>query len=183
MQFIAENEPQVFVRSENPAVYDTKGRLVQPKSRRVSAEFKRGTAPAFAREKGVKAFQFNGLPDSGITPEQWLSYYDSVAAQSQFGWTDEEREAIEEKLLAQGYMQVELDRLKAPWPAYGKLVAQGARTIEKVAAKIAEKVVEDGYDPAEVAAYEAANLNRPEVLDALAALVEAPAEPESLVSA
>lgn len=182
MQFIAENEPQVFVRSENPAVYDTKGRLVQPKSRRVSAEFKRGTAPAFAREKGLKAFEFKGLPDSGISPGQWLSYYDSVHAQTQFGWTDEEREAIEAKLLEQGYMRVEPDCRNAPWPAYDKLVAQGARTVEKVAAKIAEKVAEDGYDPAEVIAYERENLNRPEVL---AALTEEPAEaePESLVAA
>lgn len=183
MQFIAENEPHVFVRSENPAVYDTKGRLVQPKSRRLAAQFRRGTAPAFAREKGLKAFEFKGLPDSGISPGQWLSYFDSVHAQRQFGWTDEEREAVEAKLLEQGYMRVEPDRLQAPWPAYDKLVAQGARTVEKVAAKITETVIENGYDPEEVAAFERENLNRPEVLDALASLIETPAEPEPLVAA
>ena len=182
VQFIAENVPQVFVRSENPAVYDTKGRMVQPKSRRVSAEFKRGTAPGYAREIGLKAFSFNGLPDSGISPEQWISFYDSVQGQQQYGWTDEEREAIEEKLLAQGYLRVEPTRRKAPWPAYDKLVAQGARTIEKVVAKIAEKVVEDGYDADEVIAYEAENLNRAAVIEALSELL-APTPEEELISA
>lgn len=174
-QWIAEDPIHVVVRNEQDAIYDTHGRLVQPKQRRVYAKFERGTAPAWAVDLARQAdLQFRAMPERGVTVQQWLSYYDVKQDQLRNGWTDEEVEEIVRRVdeVAHAAIRCEPPRLKAPWPAYDKLVAQGQRTIDKVAAKIAEKVQEDGYSPHEVVAYERQNLNREQVIAALEALLE-----------
>ena len=196
MQFISEDPVRIVVRSELPALHDGKGKRVRDRQRRLYAQFRRGGLPPFALELAVKTWKFNKKPPEHPI-ENWPGFYDSEADQLQNNWTDAERKVIEDKLTVgltdddgrfhpppHGLLLVERPQLPAPWPAYDKLVAQGARTVEKVAQKIAEKVIEDGYDPALVVAYERENLNRPEVLDALAHLTAEPvAEGEELVSA
>lgn len=171
MQFIAEDPVHVVVRSPIPRMFDPRdpSRLVREGQKRLFAKFQRGFAPEYARRKALATFSFNKIHE-GISREQWVAFLDTEQAQAEHGWTDEERRLVEERLVARGYVQVEPERVPAPWPAYDKLVAHGRRTIEMVAEKIAEKVAEDGYSPAMVAAYERENLNRPQVVAALEAL-------------
>lgn len=195
MQFIAEDPVRIVVRSELPALHDDKGKRVRDRQQRLFAQFQRGGLPPYALDLAVKAFEFRKKPPAHPI-ENWVAFFDSEAGQIQNNWTTAERELVEARLTVgvadddgrfypppADVLLVERPHLAAPWPAYDKLVAQGARTVEKVSVKIAEKVTEDGYDPAEVIAYERENLNRAAVLDALAELIETPAEPELLVSA
>lgn len=181
-EFIAEDPVHVVVASEQPAIYDGRGNMVQPKRRRVYAKFVRGAAPLYAQQLALETFSFRKIHE-GIARERWFGYYNTKEAQHQFGWTDEEHDLIVNRLTEQGYLEVKPAKQAPPWPAYDKLVKQGQRTNEHVAAKIVEKVREDGYDAGVVAAYEAQNLNRPEVLAALAAISVTEDEPEPLIAA
>ena len=185
-QWIAEDPIHVVIRNEEPALYDTQGRLVKPAQRRVWAKFRRGTAPKWANEVAKDHFDFRKMPERGVSAEQWLAYYDVKEDALEQGWTEEEQEAIVQRLgvVAHAAVPVEAPRMVAPWPAYDKLVAKGARTEEKVAEKVAEKIMEDGYDARAVLAYEQENLNRPLVVAAVEALLVPVEEPaETVVSA
>jgi len=116
--------------------------------------------------------KFNGTPRDANThlpvdPAERCSSFDTSAIPD----TDL-REKVEQALLAapdfgKAFWQFDRPRKDAPWPAYDSLVAQGRRTIDMVAEKIAATVTENGYDPAQVIAYEQANANRPLVVAAL----------------
>jgi hypothetical protein len=183
LQFIAEDPVHVVVRNESPAIVDARsGGVITQKQRRVFAKFSRGTAPRWAAELGVATFEFRRRPE-GVTPEQWLAFYDSIEDQGGRGWTDEEREAIEAKLQStDGVLLVEKPKLAAPWPSYPKLLASKAPgpTRKQIADKITATVEELELDPRDVIGYELENKNRPEVLSALEALIPghdaAPAE-------
>lgn len=115
-------------------------------------------------------------------PIHRLSSFDSLWAQSVNGWTDEEREIVEERVRTGpgngvDYVVVDTPRVPAPWPGYDSLTVQGRRTIQLVAEKIAAMTADTGTPPSHVLAYERENLNRPEVLAAVTALTaEEPAE-------
>lgn len=184
MQFIAEDPVHVVCRVAAPALYDTESRLIKPEGRRLYAKFTRGVAPDFARQIGVATFGFKRMPEEGVSPEQWLAFYDSVEAQHQFGYNDEERKTIEAKLLAtDGIIVVERPRLPAPWPNFDSIVAsKGALSSKDVVEKIVATVVEAGYDPATVIAYEKErDRPRKSVITALEALLpeDAPAPASS----
>lgn len=179
-EFISEDPTRVVVASEQAAIYDGKGHMVQPKRRRLYAQFQRGIAPPYAQQVALATFGFRKI-HQGIERERWFGYYNSKDAQQINSWTEDEHDQIVQRLTDLGYLEVKPVKAKAPWPAYDKLVKQGQRTDAHVAAKIAEKVAEDGYDPAEVAAYERQNLNRPEVLAVLE--VAKDEEPEPLLAA
>ena len=192
MEFICENPERFVIGPDTQKVVNTKGEVIQPYRKAPFAQFVRGAAPDYAFDFARKAgFKFATKPTfegGGEFPsERWLSYFDSEAAQHQWNWTDDERRAIEQHLLTcQGVVLVERPRVAAPWPAYDKLVVQGRRTIDLIVEKIREKVVEDGYDPGAIIAYERENLNRAAVIHAMEALREqpdAPAEVEELVEA
>lgn len=174
--FIAEDPVHVVVRNELPALVDAGGRgIVRPAQRRLYAKFTRGVAPDFAREIGLATFGFKKMPE-GVEAIQWLAFYDTLEAQDTFGWTDEERQAIEAKLeTIDGVIKVERPRLTAPWPAYDTIVAKrGEFSSAQVVAKIAGKVEEDGYDAGDVIAYELENRKRKSVINALEELAGAP---------
>lgn len=156
MQFIAEDPIHVVCKIASDPLYDTGGRMIRQGGRGLYAKFQRGTAPDFARAIGVKTFAFKKMPEGGVEPEQWLAFYDSVEAAAQLGWDADERKAIEAKLLQiDGVIVVEKPRTPAPWPNYDAIVAsKGGLTSQQVVDKIVAKVVEDGYDPAVVIAYE-----------------------------
>lgn len=100
------------------------------------------------------------------------------------GFTDKDRKELEAFLIAhqdEYYRQVEELVLSPPWPAYDDF--KGVRG-QPTGLRIAERVQEDGYDVASVLAYERANRNRQDVIDALEALVApAPVDDSLLVSA
>lgn len=191
MQFIAEDPVHIVVRNEIPALVDARtGGMVREAQRRLFAKFSRGTAPTWAREIGIAAFEFKKMPVSGVEPGQWLAYYDTLEAQQQLGWTDEEREAIEEKLLqTHSIVRIEKPRLAPPWPAYDKITTASGVTRKMVAQKIVAKVVEDEYDLQYVLAYERENRRRAEVIAELEGLIGVaaaetdPAEDGELVEA
>lgn len=181
-EFIAEDPVHVVVASEQKPIFDGRGRMVQPKVRRLWAKFQRGIAPEYAQKVALDTFGFRKIHE-GVERERWFGYYNSRDAQLQNGWTDEEHDLIVAKLRDQDYLEVKPVKLPAPWPAYDKLVTQGQRKIEHVAEKIVASVLEGGYDAAEVAAYERQNANRPEVLDALGALTAPVEEPQEQIVA
>jgi hypothetical protein len=65
-------------------------------------------------------------------------------------------------------------KLEEPWIGYDRLIAKGRTTNKVIAEKIASRVEGDGYTAEEIApviAYERQELNRPEVIEALEAIV------------
>lgn len=179
MQFIAEDPIHVVCSNEEPALHDTNGRLVKPGKRRTYAKFSRGTAPEFARVVGLRTFELRKMPE-GVAPEQWLAYYDSVEAQAQHNWTDQERKAIEERLQSiDGVILVEKPRLPAPWPKYDEIVAsKEGLSSKEVVDKIVGTIESIGCDPAVVIAYEQQrDKPRKSVISAVEALLPADATP------
>lgn len=174
MLFINETPTHVAVRSEIKELFDNKARLISPKSRRLYAKFKRGEAPEFARAIGAETFALLDRPE-GVEASAWLSAYDSIAAQDQEGWTDEERELIETTLVERGYLHVEPARLLAPYPMYDKhRQIQGQRKIEHAIKDIVGAYESAGFDVEHAVAYERENGDSVEVIAALQALVETP---------
>lgn len=172
MQFIHEDSIHFNVRSETPALHDPATRqMVSPKRRRVYVDFVRGAAPAFAVEFAKTVWPEMRKKPAEISYERWLAFYDSVQAQNEHGWTDEEREAIESKLAAQGYVQVSKPKLPAPYPKYDThRKTAGKRTLEHVIRDISAAFESTGFDVDLAVAYEAENGGSAEVIEALKAL-------------
>jgi hypothetical protein len=125
-----------------------------------------GDERALARQH----FSFNGFAQEQdlvtvVEPDARISAFDSRLAQAEHGWTDEERELVESELienakrLPEDLIVVEEIRLDPPWPSYDRFGG--------TAKQLADKIEEDGYDFAEVLAYERENQNRPEVVTVL----------------
>lgn len=146
-----------------------------------SADFQHGDVSeaerTFAIERfGAAAFKGTTIEGDGVTQEDPRNRISSFDTEAQ-GWPYDLREEFEAYMLASpslgiDFVLYEPALVAAPWPSYDQLTAQGRRTVEMVAEKIALNVIENGYDPATVAAYETAHLKRPAVLHALAALTE-----------
>lgn len=118
------------------------------------------------------------------TEEFQALHADDVFERTPDGFTDALRLELEQFLIDhqdEYYRQVEVIVIPPPWPNYD--ATKGVRGLP-TAQRIAEKVAEDGYDIDAVLAYERANRNRQEVLDAVAGLRDEPVvEDELLVTA
>lgn len=154
-QYIAEDPQRLFIRAEeikfSPATGEPAG-----KKRRLVAQFRRGEAPGYAVELAQREFPLARMPAAGVTVQQWLSFFDSVAEQDRHGWTDEEREFVERKLdttFAYLCRRVEEPRLAAPWPDIEKLRPVGRRTPVLSAEKLVEVASLTGIGLDAVAAY------------------------------
>jgi hypothetical protein len=110
-----------------------------------------------------------------------LSVYDTIVAQEREGYTDEQREQIEQFMLRRAeqtgnstFMMVPEREILPPWPRYNEFRGSVDRLLERIA--------EDGYDLNSVLTYEASQygLRRPAVMDALKEQIEAspPTVPE-----
>ena len=151
-----------------------------------------GSMHAWELAAALEHFKFDGLPTemdemTPISPLYRLSVFDSaqfVQNNRALRFVDDEGNAkpltadlIDAFLDGReecgvDFIRVDQPAVVAPWPAYPKLVAGGrGNTSASVVEKIIEKVQEDGYDAAEVIAYELQNLARPDVIAALEALV------------
>lgn len=161
MLFIAEDPLQYAIRPEKPAIHDTNGRMIADKQRRIVIQFSRGTAPQWVKEIAVKTFEFRKRPVE-IPVETWVSYYDSVEDQSTRGWTDEEREEIENVLsVAFDVLKIEPPELAKPWPTIDKL---------RSADKIAETAEDIGVELQVVVDYLRAK-DKPALADQVAAKI------------
>lgn len=135
---------------------------------------------------GVENLQHHGLPidrntEMHFSPRSRLSGFDTEQAQQALGWTDEEREYVEEALRSGSeygmeYVEIPATPLSKPWATYDT-------TDVKKIVSIAEAM---GLPLADVLAYEKANANRPAVLllieDALS-VAEAPPEAPVVIEA
>jgi hypothetical protein len=143
--------------------------------------FKAGGLREYEKDFARANFAFQGVPldQDGVHPidpiRSRVSVFDTDddPALSQ---DPELKKLVETRLLdprysgPENHVLVTAPKMQEPWPNYDKLIAQGRRTNDIVAEKIAARVAEDGYgedDIAVVVAYEKANLNRPEVLAVL----------------
>ena len=137
------------------------------------AQFSVQGLTAREREWALSHFTFNGTPQemdeaTHVQPDYRIGKFDSVIAQTSFNWSDEERIAVEQELIRtaeivpQDLILLPEIVVPAPWPAYHEF--------KGTAAQLAKKVADDGYDPAEVLAYEIAHENRDEIVAALGKL-------------
>lgn len=184
MLFMSEKQKDVSVRRQKKIFSPKTGEQIDTQ-RRVFAEFRKGGVPSWALPLAEQVFKANGKPPE-IPLQMWLSVYDSGEDQRTRGWTDEERQLIEEKLLAEhDIVLIELPKVAPPTPNYVKLTTRhGQRKIEQCVEKAVEIVTENGFDPTVVVAFERQE-NRPEstaIIGALEALTVED-EPEPLIAA
>ena len=109
--------------------------------------------------------------------ENKFGYFDSEEAQLYGNIdSDERREQVEQGILnapryGADFVMVERPALTPPWPSYDELVTASGVTHAKVAEKVIAIMVSTGVDPDYVVAYEHANLNRQQLIDAVVAHV------------
>lgn len=165
--------------------WDERSQSARVAQRGILAEWEQGALSDREVEEGLdKLGPFNGMPMyedevTPVSPRSRLRVYDTDVAAKVEQWDKPTQDFVEDYLLnhelhGKSFVMVEAQKAAAPWPAYDKLTVQGRRTIDLVVAKIVEKIEEDGYQPADVLAYERENLNRPEIIDAVEALEPAP---------
>jgi hypothetical protein len=108
-------------------------------------------------------------------PDYRISAFDTRLAQMEVGWSDEERETVEQALSAIAIrtpgdvLLIEEKRAEPPWPTYD--------TYNGTRVQFLKKLHEDGYELADVLAYERENQNRDEVVATLEQALEA--EPDT----
>ena len=136
------------------------------------------------RELAIAHWSFNGAYQeldevTVVQPDYRIGVFDSLQAQLDHQWTNDERKKVEKELtsLAERFtydlMFVPETRLLPPWPRYDDFDG----SIDKLITKISE----DGYVLADVLAYERTNQARDNVIDALEQLLEDEAQVEEVV--
>lgn len=184
MLFISEKQKDVTVRPQKDEFSQSSGEKIGMR-RRVFAEFTRGSIPTWALEVATRSFTMSARPDD-ITPTQWLSAYDSDADQRERGWTDEERQLIEKRLLSMpDVVLAELPRVVAPTPNYVKQTSpHGQRKLEQCVRRAVEYVTDEGFDADMLIAFERQEnrMASQEIIAALQALT-LQEEPEPLIAA
>lgn len=110
-----------------------------------------------------------------VPPEYRIGAFDSLEAQRDLSWTDETRIEVEQTLLrnaeaTDNMLVIPTTLVSPPWPRYDDYLGD-VETLMR-------RLVEDGHDLSEVLAYERANQNRAEIVDALESLLD---DPEALI--
>src|SRR5262252_9321479 len=150
-------------------------RVVQ---RSLDAQFTPGGLQPFERELALAKWEFKGLYQEAdeathVQPDYRIGVFDSVEAQLNNLWTDEERLLVEAVLSdpsrSADVLVLPRTTLTPPWPRYDDFNGTVRQLIKKL--------MEDGHDLEQVLAYEEASQNREPVLDALRAQL-AGVEPE-----
>lgn len=183
MLFMSERQKAVTVRNEKP-VYSLKTGERIDTIRRVYANLERGYMPPWALQLAEETFSMGGKPPN-VPTQRWIASYDSVLAQQQEGWTDEERELIEKKLLSQGDVRlIEQPQVPAPYAQYDKhRKIVGQRKLEQVLADISAAYELAGFDIEQAVRYEQQNLNDQAVIEHLRSLAPTPVVSEPLIEA
>lgn len=183
MLFMSERQKAVTVRNEKP-IFNVKTGEQIGKVRRVHANLERGYMPTWAIALAEERFTMGGKPPT-VPTHRWIASYDSVLAQQMEGWTDEERELIEQKLLAQGdVVVIEPPKVDPPYAQYDKhRKTVGQRKFEQVTADIKAAYELAGFDLDQAVRYEQQNLNDPKVIEFLRSLAPADVEHETLIEA
>jgi hypothetical protein len=183
MLFMSERQKAVTVRNEKP-IFNVKTGEQIGKVRRVHANLERGYMPPWAVELAEETFTMGGKPPT-VPTHRWIASYDSALAQQQEGWTDEERELIEAKLLAQGdVILIEPPKIDPPYAQYDKhRKVVGKRGFEQVTADIRAVYELAGFDIEQAVRYERQNLDDPVIIEFLQSLAPAAVELETVIEA
>lgn len=131
----------------------------------ILANFSHGGLAQWEVDEALEVFEFHGLPE-GINPVLRLSCYDTDFAEKEERWPEGVKDEVENVLRTSGrlgsdYIEVGRPRVPSPWPTYD----------EASFARILNRVIEDGYDPAEVLEYERQSQKREDVIKALEGMV------------
>jgi hypothetical protein len=102
-------------------------------------------------------------------PDFNFSLYDTEWLEDAEDRADAEKALLENADNGVWYVKVDAIEVPLPWPNYNKVRAKSGST---VAAEIARRCEEDGYDTDHVIDYEKTHANRPAVLEALEALAK-----------
>lgn len=138
------------------------------------AHFREGTLRPEERQLAMQTWNFNGFYQeqdevTQVPPDYRIGVFDSVIAQGDHNWSDDDRRTVEEELVRLSIndpntlIVMAEEKIAPPWPNYD--VFAGSLN------DLCGKVLEDGYDLDEVLAYEEANQDRPEVIAALRQLI------------
>lgn len=177
-QWILEDPEHIVVRSEDEPMYDNTGRKISNGRRRLYAKFQRGGLPDYAVEVATSLWSFRKMPD-GVIVRDFAGFYDSEADAIRMGWTDAEREEIEEYLDKFGAPRVGKPVPVAPWPKYDATKPGGRGvTWQTVAERHLETAENTGTEVAALLAYERLTRNQPELVAAYEARLAADAESE-----
>ena len=134
------------------------------------AHFSIQAATGEERALARQVFSFNGFYQEEdwvtiVEPDYRISAFDSLIAQHELRWTDDERVAVEEALIReaeqhpQDLFVIAAKRAAIPWPTYDEY--------KGTPAQLCKKIEEDGYSFVDVLGYERENQNRPEVISKL----------------
>lgn len=139
----------------------------QENTKHLQAKFRRGVLSEEEENVAIAGLNHTGRPidqdtSEHVSPRSRISGFDSVEAQEFNGWTDEERELVENTLRTSpfnGIEFLELDSVaaKKPWPSYDNTPAD----------LIADYVQMTGVPLEQVLQYERENANRPDVIETL----------------
>lgn len=150
----------------------------------LDAMFKIGSLLPEERELAVSRWTFNGSYQerdevTTVAPDYRIGSFDSVQAQLDHQWTNEERKQVEDELISlaerfpNDLLYVPETKLDPPWPRYD--------SFEGSLDKLIAKITEDGYVLSDVLAYERANQARENVIDALEQMSEDEAAVEEVL--
>lgn len=163
------------VRGHKAAHLGPDGKMV-PEQAELSADFSPDLRTEEDTALALASLNFRGLPifEDGrpVEPHYRISVFDSEVAKLQNGWTDAEEALVIEALRGNSgvnvmYIEVVPVAAEKPWNGYDGL---------KDADKVVELAIAIDADLTKVAQYERENLNRPEVVAALDAAIEAAGE-------
>jgi len=175
MRFISRTgRPSINVRREIVENYATgASRTVQTG---LIANFNIGLLRPEERELALARWSFNGLYQeqdevTSVAPDYRIGLFDSEEAQLTSGWSDEDRELVEETLVdhASKYdeiMVVPRVMIPPPWPRYDDYAGSPRDLVHRL--------VEDGHDLDAVLTYERATQDRDEVVEGIEALLGDP---------
>lgn len=135
-------------------------------TRGLTALFQKNILSPSEVDIGVASFRHTGLPidrdtETHISPRHRISGFDTELEQERLGWTDEEREIVEQKLLADpangiDFIHLTPAAIPAPWPTYDTTAEVDIVTIAKATGTVENALV-----------YEKANAKRAAVIAAL----------------
>jgi len=141
----------------------------------LEAKFHEGLLLPDERELALARWSFNGSYQeidevTTVAPDYRIGIFDSIQAQMDHGWSNDERKLVEDALVTNAelfpndLMLVPETVIPPPWPRYD--------SFEGSLDKLIAKITDDGYAISDVLAYERTNQNRENVVDALEQMIE-----------